>query len=177
MKKLKVYQIGGMEQADNLGAGWREELTPFLEALGLEVLNPCEFEKKQLGDLRPNRLPDFYTNGLTGEKIKPIYWHDLRNAQEPRLYNRFLKYMRRIINYDMNLVDREVDVAIVYWDKATAQGAGSHAEITAAFRKNIPVYCVAVCDMPGWIKACCSEIFLDFSALRESLTEDFGELK
>lgn len=171
-KKLTVYLAGAMEAAVDLGAGWRDELTPFLHQLGLEVLNPCEFEPQQLKGLRPNRLPDYYTN-LHGERIKPRFWHELKQASEPHLYRRFLKYMRRIIHYDIKVVENQVDYVVVYWDAATGKGAGTHAELTTAFLRNIPVYCVAACEMPAWAKACCSEIFLNFTDLKEFLKEEF----
>ncbi len=172
-KKLTAYLAGAMEAAANLGAGWRIEITPFLEGLGLEVLNPCEFEPHQLSGLRPNRLPDFYTDGLTGEKRKPNHWHEMKNAVEPNLYSRFVKYMQRIIRYDINLVKEGTDILIVFWDENAGKGAGTHAEMTVAHLNNIPVYCVADCDIPAWLKATCSEIFLDFDALKAQLTEDF----
>jgi hypothetical protein len=169
--KLSVYLAGAMENANKLGAGWRKDLTPFLESLDLTVLNPCEFEPHQLKGLQPNRLPEYYTD-FEGNQVKPKYWHELKNAKERHLYNRFLKYMRRIIHYDMRLVAK-VDYVVVLWDEATSKGAGTHAELTEAFLNNIPVYCVALTDIPAWCKACCTEIFLDFESLKEFLKEEF----
>jgi len=62
---------------------------------------------------------------------------------------------------------------IVLWNEAASKGAGTHAEITEAFLSNIPVYCVAESDIPAWAKACCTEIFLDFSSLKEFLKQEF----
>jgi len=171
-KKLTAYLASGMENSKNLGAGWRAQITPFLEGLGLEVLNPCEFEPFQLKGLKPNRLPDVYTS-LNGEKIKPKHWHELKNASENHLYDRFLKYMRRIIKYDIGIVERETDYVICFWDETTGKGAGTHSELTAAFMHNVPVYCVATCSMPAWAKACCTEIFLDFEALKTFMRDEF----
>jgi len=170
--KLTTYLCGAMEAAKNLGAGWRAEITPFLEELGLEVLNPVEFEPHQLKGLQPNRLPEFYTD-FHGNQVKPEYWHELKNAQEKHLYKRFLKYMRRIIQYDMRLVRNEVDFIIVLWDKNAAKGAGTHAEMTEGFLQNLPIYCVAKSDIPAWAKATCTEIFLSFDELRDFLKEEF----
>ena len=172
-RKLTCYLAGAMEAAENLGSGWRDKITPFLKTLNLDVLNPCEFEPQQLKGLRPNRLPDYFMDGT--KKVYLTHWHELKNASEPQLYNRFLKYMRRIINYDIGLVENNTDLVIVLWDKAASKGAGTHAELTAAFRHNIPVYCVATSDIPAWAKACCTDIFLTFEALQEKLKEDFGE--
>lgn len=171
-KKLVVYLAGAMENAKDLGAGWRNKLTPFLKELNLDVLDPCEFEPEQLKGLKPNRLPEFYTD-LAGKKIKPTHWHELKNASESHLYRRFLKYMQRIIKYDIKIVRHFSDYVIVFWDESTRKGAGTHAELTAAFLASVPVYCVADCDMPAWAKACCSEIFLNFEELKEFLRDEF----
>lgn len=171
-KKLVVYLAGAMEQAEDLGAGWRTAITPFLEKLNLDILNPCEFEPLQLKGLQPNRLPEYFTN-INGERIKPRHWHELKNAQESSLYNRFLKYMKRIIQYDIKMIRHQVDCVVVYWTKDTAKGAGTHAELTEAFLRNIPVYCVANTDVPAWTKACCTEIFLTFDDLKKFLIDEF----
>lgn len=171
-KKLKVYLAGAMEHAKLEGAGWRIKITPLLEKLGLEVLNPCLFEPEQLKNLRPARLPEYYTD-LSGNKIKPIKWHMLKDAKEPNLYARFLKYMHRIIRFDINIVENVCDIVIVYWDKETGRGAGTHSELTAAFLKNKPIYCVTDTSMPAWAKACCTEIFLTFDALEEFLKDEY----
>lgn len=173
-QKLSIYLAGGMEASNNLGAQWRENITPLLEELGLEVLNPVLFEPKQLKGLQPRKLPEFCTND-EGKKVKVSHWHDLKNATEPHLYGRFLKYMRRIIKYDINIVRNETDSVICYWSETTAKGAGTHAELTEAFLSNKEVYCVAHANMPAWAKACCTEIFKTFEELREFLTSEFGE--
>lgn len=171
-RKLTVYLAGAMEASNDLGAGWRAELTPFLQKCGLTVLNPCEFEPEQLKGLRPGRLPDYFTD-LHGNKVKPKHWHELKSASEPELYARFLKYMRRIIHYDAKIVSQESDYVICLWNEAAGKGAGTHSELTLAFIHGIPVYCVATCTMPAWAKGCCTDIFLTMDALRAKLRDEF----
>lgn len=171
-KKLSCYLAGAIQHADDLGSGWRKEITPFLEKLGLAVLNPIELEADKLKGLHVNRLPDFYTD-LHGNKIKPLHWHELSQASEQHLYKRFLKYMRRIIHFDIDIVEKETNYIICLWDQKTAKGAGTHAELTTAFRHNKPIYCVAKTKMPAWAKACCTEIFLSFTELKDFLKEEF----
>jgi hypothetical protein len=172
--KLSIYLAGGMESSSNLGAQWRTNLTPILEELGLEVLNPVLFEPMQLKGLQPRKLPEFCTNA-DGKKIKVNHWHDLKHATEPHLYARFLKYMRRIIKYDINIVRNEADYVICYWNETTAKGAGTHAELTEAFLSNKDVYCVMQANMPAWARACCTRIFKTFDDLRGFLAQEFGE--
>lgn len=174
MKKLTVYLAGGMEAVTDMGVGWRTELTPFLQGLGFEVLDPTVFEPEQLKGLRPNRLPDTCTT-LNGRQMKVEHWHDLKNAAESVLYTRFQKYMRHVIKYDMRVVQSETDYVIALWNEGTARGAGTHAEITMAFLRGVPVYLVAKSDVPAWIKGCASEIFLTFDALKEFLKLEFGD--
>lgn len=175
MERLTVYLAGGMEAANSLGEYWRQSITPFLKSLNFKVLNPCEFEPEQLKGMHLNRLPDYYTD-LYGNQIKPTHWHQLKNATERVYYNRFLKYMRLIIKYDVNVVRNRTNIVVVLWDEAASKGAGTHAELTEAFLCNIPVYCVAKTDVPAWAKACCTEIFLNFDALKEFLLLEFMEV-
>lgn len=152
-----------MEKAEKLGEEWRDAVTPFLEELDLEVLNPVLFEPEQLKGLQPKRLPEGYK-----------HWHDLRNASEPHLRQRFKKYMHRIIKYDMNTVKNNTDFVLVYWDESCGQGAGTHAELTMAFLNNIPVYAVEVAQMPAWAYACCSHICSDWKGMYQLLSQEFG---
>jgi hypothetical protein len=164
-----------MENSENLGAAWRNEITPFLEELNLEVLNPCEFEAEHLKGLHIARLPEFFEH-VDGRMVKTDHWHSLKNAKDKRLYDRFLKYMRRIIKYDITLIEHHTNYVIVKWDHETGKGAGTHAELTHAFMHNIPVYCVLKGDMPAWAKATCTKIFGSFDELKQYFIQQFGEL-
>ena len=39
---MRCYLSGAMDNSDDNGKGWRKRITPFLESLGVVVLNPCE---------------------------------------------------------------------------------------------------------------------------------------
>ena len=78
-KKPVIYLVSGMEKEKNLGAGWREDITPKLEELGFEVLNPVLFEKDQLKGLHLNRLPESF-KGRNGDIVRPTFWHQLKLA-------------------------------------------------------------------------------------------------
>lgn len=163
-KKLSIYLAGGMEKAEGLGAEWREAVTPFLEDLGLRVLNPVEFEPEQLKGLFPKRLPEGYS-----------HWHELRHAKEVHLIERFKKYMRRIVNYDMSVVKNESDFVLCLWNDSAASGAGTHAELTMAFLHNKPVYCLEINSLPAWAYACCSHIRSSWEDLYALLAQEFGD--
>ena len=38
---MRVYLAGPMDRVADGGIEWRERITPFLESLGMVVLNPC----------------------------------------------------------------------------------------------------------------------------------------
>jgi len=169
--KLQVYLIGAIEKADDLGVGWRKELTPFLLELGLKVLDPTKFEPQQLKGLQPNRLPEFFTDE-NGKQCTPTHWHHLKSATEPHLQERFKRYMQRIIRFDLKIVE-DSDFMVVRWDKVARQGAGSYHEIGKAFELGKPVYCVQETELPAWLKACCTETFKTFTELKDFLKEEF----
>ena len=39
---MRTYLAGAMDRVDDGGVGWRNEITPELEALGVTVLDPCD---------------------------------------------------------------------------------------------------------------------------------------
>ncbi len=162
--KLSIYLAGAMEKADKLGEEWREAVTPFLEDLGLEVLNPVLFEPHQLRGLQPKRLPEGYT-----------HWHELRHAPEKYLQRRCRKYMHRIIHYDVTTVVQNADAVLVLWDEATSRGGGTHAELTYAHTNNIPVFCVEEFPMPTWPWACCTHITNTWAEMYGFLAQEFGD--
>lgn len=172
--KMKSYLAGSMEYAENLGAGWRDSITEYLKQYDIDVLNPCAFEPQQLKGLHPERLPEKITNRFTGEEFTPKHWHELKLSANKENFKRFLKYMRRIIKYDIKILTTQADIVICYWDPNTAKGAGTHSELSYAFMNNIPVYCVNVCEMPAWALGCCTKNFTSFEDLYEFLDEEFG---
>jgi len=190
-RKLTVYLAGGMEHEEDLGSDWREWITPILEKLGLEVLNPCEFEQEQLKGLHTNRLPEKLkiepgSNPpkelmIDKDHIKPTHWHHLKYAEwDSPEFNRGGKYMDRVVTYDCNLVKNHVDFMIVNWTKGTAKGAGTHSEATIAHDKGIPIWTVVKrgVDIPFWTVGCGykkGKLFRDFKKLVGFLEDEFGD--
>jgi len=161
--RTAVYLAGRMDPNDPMDAKWRKDLTPFLENLGFEVLDPYFFEPDQLAGLKAGRLPKGYK-----------HWTELRDASEPHLVERFLRYMRRIIKFDIKTVKNDADYLIVRWSEGCKSGAGTHAEITIAFDIGKPVYVVEEAKMPSWARACAEKVFKNFDELRAFMTDEFG---
>jgi hypothetical protein len=42
LKGMRTYLVGAMDRVPDAGAEWRGDVTPFLEDMGITVLNPCE---------------------------------------------------------------------------------------------------------------------------------------
>jgi nucleoside 2-deoxyribosyltransferase len=83
---------------------------------------------------------------------------------------RFRQTIRKIIAYDLDLIEQRCDGIICYWDQYAGRGAGTQGELTFAHRQGIPVY--LVCGVPveeisGWLLGCATEVFASF--------KDFGE--
>lgn len=167
-RRLRAYLAGRMDFSNPYHRQWRTDITPFLKKLDFVPLNPYLLEPNQLKGLRPGRMP-------TGSNY--THWTEFGDSNDPILEERFRRYIRRIIDFDIDLVEKEADFLIVYWDEHCQKGAGTHSEMTVAYRNKKEIYCV--CDpkveMPVWARGCCTLIFDSFDNLRKFLIEEFGD--
>jgi hypothetical protein len=146
-----------MEYAPEGGRQWRERVRLWIqENLNHRVYDPTEEASRILSqeELR----------GLRGWK-----------TSDPERYR---KVMRFIINHDLDVMANQADYVVCHWDEAAAQGGGTHAELTAAYRKGLPVYLVT--EMPveqvsGWVVGCTDRMFSSFDDLKAFLTATFGK--
>lgn len=148
---MQAYLSGAIEYAPDHGRAWRASLTPFLKSLGHEVYDPACDEKKNLTD---DEIANFRK------------W---KTADLPR----FQETIRKIIAWDLDLIEQRTDYIVCYWDEHVLKGAGTQAELTFAHRLGVPVYLVA--GMPierisGWILGCSTEIFSSFEQLQSFFT-------
>lgn len=154
---MLAYLSGSIEFADDKGKAWRRELKPFIEeTLRHKVYDPAEDEKKNLTDEEVAHFRRWKTTDL----------------------DRFRQTVRKIIHYDLDLIHNQADYVVCYWDKDSARGGGTPAELTAAYRKGIPVYLVAglpVGEVSGWVLGCADRIFSSFEELKAHLLETYGK--
>jgi nucleoside 2-deoxyribosyltransferase len=148
---MLFYLAGSIEYSPDLGKGWRAEITPLLKSLGHEVYDPAEDEKKNLTETEMREFRAWKLNDLP----------------------RFQQTVRKIIAYDLDFIERRCDAIVCYWDRYAGRGAGTQGELTFAHRLGIPVY--LICGMPlaeisGWLLACATEVFTDFSGFRDFIT-------
>jgi hypothetical protein len=155
---MRVYLSGAIEYAPDHGRAWRSVITPFLHSLGHHVYDPALDEKKNLTD---NEVANFRS------------W---KSADLPR----FQETIRKIIAYDLDWIEQKTDYIICHWDEYVLKGAGTQAELTFAYRLNIPVYLVAsmpVSNISGWILGCSAHVFSSFDDLQSFLAQRFAPAK
>ena len=152
---MRAYLSGGIEYSPDPGRAWRADLAPVLRELGHEWYDPAEDERKNLADDEVGHFRAWKSSDLP----------------------RFQNTVRKIIRYDLDLIEQQTDYVICLWDDSAAKGAGTHAELTIAFRRQIPVYLVAgmpIEKVSGWILGCATEVFTDFDGLKTFLRRTYA---
>lgn len=151
---MLAYLSGSIEYAPNNGKTWRASLTPFLRSLGHDVYDPAIDEKKNLTDEEVRHFRKWKVTDL----------------------DRFRGTIRKIIDWDLDWVEQKCDYLIVFWDDFAQRGAGTGAELSAAYRHGIPVYLIAgmdIAQISGWILGCTTHVFTDFEQLKDFLAKKY----
>jgi nucleoside 2-deoxyribosyltransferase len=150
--EMLAYLAGSIEFSCDLGKSWRKTFRAFLEdVLGHDVYDPAEDEKKNLSD---------------EESANFRMW-------KASNFEKYREAVRKIIDFDLDLIENRVDYIVCFWSKQSAMGGGTPAELTVAYRKGIPVYLVTEVsceDMSGWVLSCADHVFRDFDSLKSFLT-------
>jgi hypothetical protein len=154
---MLAFLCGGMEYAPERGRQWRERMRLWIqENLNHRVYDPTE-EARRI---------------LSHEELENLgTW----KASDPE---RFRKVMRFIINHDLDVIAGQADYVVCFWEQAAARGGGTQAELTAAYRKGIPVYCVTESpaeEISGWILGCIDRIFPSFDELEAYLAATYRD--
>jgi nucleoside 2-deoxyribosyltransferase len=138
---------------------WRRKLAPFLtEQLGHRVYDPAEDERKSLTE------------------------EETRNFREWKVTDveRFRRVIRKIIQFDLDLIENKADYLICHLDDSAKTGVvsgGTPAELTFAYRKGIPVYLVTSIppdQVSGWMLGCADRVFDSVDTLKKFLMERYG---
>ena len=140
---MLFYLAGSIEYSPDLGKAWRAEITPLLQSLGHQVYDPALDEMKNLTETEVREFRSWKTSDL----------------------GRFQQTIRKIIAYDLDLIEHRCDALVCYWDQYAGRGAGTQGELTFAHRLGIPVY--MICGIPvehvsGWLLGCATEVFTSF---------------
>lgn len=148
-----VYLSGSMEYAPdgNLGKGWRTMCAERLKQLKFYPLDIAELDSSytaQHGDL-------FHSFG----------------ADEQHLLQMKSNIRKHFVNTDIELIVKDSDALILYYDEGVRKGAGTISEAQVAYLHDIPVFIVnsydSLANIPGWLKALSTKIFPSFDELFE----------
>ncbi|MEA1881732.1 MAG: hypothetical protein U9N31_04965 [Candidatus Marinimicrobia bacterium] len=153
---MRAYLSGAMEFASDEGAGWRIDMTKWLDqTLNHSVYNPVEESQSLIKDYGAEN------------------YREWKNT-DPKKYADFI---RICVDRDIDTVRNHTDYIICLWDENVLKGAGTHAEVTLAYDSQKPVYLInklPEADLSGWIMACSSKIFSDFEQLKNYLLEQYS---
>jgi nucleoside 2-deoxyribosyltransferase len=158
---MLAYLCGPIEFAPDGGKLWRRKLTPFLhDNLGHRVYDPAEDE----------------TKNLTEEEVR-----NFRGWKQTDV-ERFRRVVRKIIQYDLDIIENRTDYVICCLNggAAAAASGGTSSELTFAHRRGIPVYLVSdlpVQEISGWMLACADRVFSSVEDLKKFLLERYGKEK
>ena len=156
---MLAYLCGPIDFSHESGTLWRRKLSPFLrDQLGHRVYDPMEDARKV----------------LTDEEIA-----NFRVWQRTDL-DRFRRTVRKLIAFDIGLLENRADYVVCYWDSETASNGATPAGLTAAYRKGIPVYLVTsspVEEIDAWMLGCSDQVFSSIEGLKEFLAARFSREK
>ena len=156
---MLAYLCGPIEFGEQSGKLWRQKLTPFLiEKLGHRVYDPLEDERKN----------------LTQQEIDNFRHWKMTDM------DRFRRVARKIIAFNLELIEHKADYVISHWDSESVRNGGMSAELTAAHRKGIPVFLVASVPVEGisaWALGCSDQLFSSVESLKLFLAARFSREK
>ncbi len=154
-----IYLSGGMEYAENEGAGWRSVTSEAIKKLGYFPLDITALDQ-EYADAHGKLYHDF------GEDERGML---LRKAN----------IRKHFVFTDLELIKNDTDALIVFYDESVRRGAGTISECQYAYLLDIPVFIVSDWqdwkkEIPGWLHALSTKIFTNFGDLFAYL-EDLPE--
>ncbi len=154
--RANIYLSGGMQFAENLGAGWR---------------TTCSAELKQMGyfPLDITELDVAYTK--THGELYRTFGADPTHVLQMRSNIR-----KHFIYTDLQLIMNDSDALIILYDESVRKGAGTISECQVAFNHDIPIFLVSTYknwhkEVPGWLQALTTKIFTNFQDLYKYLDD------
>jgi len=149
-----IYLSGGMQFAEDLGAGWRYATSNHLRDMGYYPLDITELDvayTEQYGEL-------YRSFGSDPE-------HHLQMKSNIR---------KHFVFTDLELIINDSDAMIVLYDESARLGAGTISECQIAFNHDLPIFIVTPYEdwfkeVPGWLQALSTKIFTNFQDLYEYL--------
>ena len=140
-----IYLSGGIEKAKNGGADWRKTLSIQLKQQGYFPLDISE-------------LDEAYT-----KEHGKLY----KDVSETEALLRKANIRKHFVHTDLELIKRDTDAIILYYDESVRLGAGTISEAQVAYLHDIPVFIVSYWEnweeeLPGWLYAVSTKVFTSF---------------
>jgi hypothetical protein len=156
-----IYLSGGMQYAEDLGAGWRELTSKRLRELEYFPLDICELDRAyadEHGEL-------LYESASISRAVNV--------ATELQAKSNIRKHF---VKADLDLIELDSDAVIVLYDDAARRGAGTISECQHAYNRDIPIFLVSEyedwgAEVPGWLQSLATRSFTDFESLYEYMKE------
>lgn len=149
-----VYLSGGMQHAEDEGAGWRETVSTWLRRFGYFPINICELDQA---------YSERYGHFLREVSLDESPENDLQRKSNVR---------KHFIKTDLMLVTQDSDAIILFYDESVRLGAGTISEAMVAYMNDIPVFLVSDYpnwrkDVPGWLQALTTKVFTSWEDLKD----------
>lgn len=133
LKGSRVYLCGAMDRVPDGGVQWRDDIAPWLQNLGIKVINPCD------------KPIDICVEDAENRELR-------NNWKETCQYNKLAEEMKLLRAVDLRFVDIS-DFLIVYLD-TDVHACGTYEEIFLANRQKMPILVVikgGVRNIPDWL--------------------------
>lgn len=149
-----AYLSGGMQFAENLGAGWRASLTKTLRSLGYHAIDPTLIETSYQAKYNVVSPGTATTSGEMQREDKVRIGFDFIHA-------------------DYTLIQM-ADFVVLFYDRSVQLGAGTITEAGWSYDQSIPLFIVldegmSYDTMPAWLAAEAARVFVSFDQLAEYL--------
>lgn len=143
-----VYLSGGMQFADDLGAGWRQKASTELQKMRYHPIDITYLDRKY------------------AEMHGNLYF--LEDKKNHLQYKSNIR--QHFIHADLELVVKHSDALIVYYDESVRRGAGTTSEAQVAYLHDIPVFLMSAYEdwrneVPGWMQALTTRIYTKWEDL------------
>ena len=156
-----IYLSGGMQFAEDLGAGWRELCSIQLRDMGYFPLDICDLDRAyadEHGEL-------LYESASISRAVSV--------ATELQAKSNIRKHF---VKADLDLIEYDSDAVIIFYDEAARRGAGTISECQHAYNRDIPIFLVSdyedwANEVPGWLQSLTTRSFTDFESLYHYMRE------
>lgn len=164
LNRGNIYLSGGMQFAENLGAGWRVKTTQKIQELGYFSMDITDM--------------DIAYNVNHGKVSTPEIKEGESDLTENQMLFHKSTMRKHFVETDLNLIQYQCDALIVYYDESARRGAGTVSEAQFAYNLNIPIFLVCTDykshaemfqNVSGWLVALATKHFLNFEDLYDYL--------